>query len=148
MFFSVLRQIFFVWLGDLVIICGVLRCIAVFCGVLWCFVVFCGVLRCFAAFSGVFRRFPECWGYVSVVGPNIWGGSNPCPLFWLVVKIIVPNWGGSGPLSPLKTCFLVSSGGGKILAIWQDFGTLANFSKYFAPPCYHSKILSAPKNCL
>ena len=32
----------------------------------------------------VLRRFAARWRYFFVAGPNIWGGSNPCPLFWSV----------------------------------------------------------------
>jgi hypothetical protein len=39
---------------------------------------------------------------------NFGGAQTPAP-FSGRLKIIMPKWGGSGPLSPLKTCFLVSS---------------------------------------
>ncbi len=79
----------FLWRGDLAIICG--------------------VLRRFTAFYGVLRRFSAIFSAFEIgfcCRPNIWGAKPPG--LFLVVKIIVPKWGGSGPLSPLKTFFLVS----------------------------------------
>ena len=116
--------------GDLAIICGVLRCFAVFCGVLRCFAVFCGVLRCFAVFCGVLRcfavfcgvlrRFVAFFGVLWCVGDKfplrdqIFGGAQTPAPFSGRLKIFVPKWGGSGPLSPLKT-FLGST-------IWHQNG--------------------------
>ena len=125
----------FLWRGDLAIICGVLWCFVVFCGVLWrfaafcsvlrhfvafcgilrrfvafcgilrCFAVFCGVLRCFAAFCSILQHFAA---FCSASVIKFWGAQTPTPFSgWLI--IIVPKWAGRGPLSPLKTMFLVSS---------------------------------------
>jgi len=71
-----------------------------------------GVLRRFAAFCGVLRRFAapqQSLAIDSVAGPNIWGGSNPRPLFWSVENNRAKMGGGNGPLSPLKTFSLASS---------------------------------------
>ena len=101
--------------------CGGLRHFAAFCGVLQCFVAFSAVffvarqfsnhLRHIAAFYGVLRHFPAFSGLFRQVGdkfpvrvPNILGGSNLRPLFWLVENNCA-KWGGSGPSPPLKTFF-------------------------------------------
>ena len=71
------------------------------------------VLRRFAAFCGILRHFAapqKALAIDSVAGPNIWGGSNPRPLFWSVENNRA-KMGGNGPLSPLKTFFLASSWG-------------------------------------
>ncbi len=87
----------FLWFGDLAIICGIFRRFTAFYGVLRRFTAFYGVLRRFTAFYGVLRRFTVFYGVLRrftvfsgvlvirfIVGPNIWGSSNPSPLFWLV----------------------------------------------------------------
>ncbi len=78
---------------------------------LWRFVAFCGVLqrlRCirhFAAFSSVFRRVGNKFPLLD----QIFGGAQTPTPFSGRLKIIVPKCGGSGPLPPLKTCFLFFS---------------------------------------
>jgi hypothetical protein len=76
------------WRGDLAIIWGVLRHFPAFSGI-----------------SGVFRHIDDKF---PLRVPDIWGGSNPCPLFWSVENKRA-KMGGNSPLSPLKTLFLVSS---------------------------------------
>ena len=76
------------------------------------FPAFSGVFRRLPASSGVFRRFLAFSGALAIsfhCGTKYLGGAQtPTPFSgWL--KIIVPKWGGSGHLSPLKTFFLVSS---------------------------------------
>ena len=65
---------FFLWRGNLAIICGVLWRVAVFCGVLWCFAVFCGILWCFAVFCGALAISFCC-------GTKYLGGLKPPPPF-------------------------------------------------------------------
>ena len=82
-----------------------LRRFAAFCGVLRRFAAFCGILRHFAAFCSVLRRVGDKF----LLQDQIFGGAQTPVPFSGRLKIIVPKWGGSGPLSPLKTCFQVSS---------------------------------------
>jgi hypothetical protein len=62
--------------------------------------IICGVLRCFAAFSGVFWRFLAFSGALAIRGPNIWGGSNPRPLFWSVENNRAKMGGAVAPFPP------------------------------------------------
>ena len=115
----------FLWRSNLAIICGILQRFAAFCGILQHFAAFCSVLRRFATFYGVLQRFAVFCGVLRcfvVFCSILWRVGDKCPLrdqifggaqtpapFSGRLKIIVPKWGGSGPLSPLKTFFLVSS---------------------------------------
>ena len=115
---------------------SVLRCFAMFCGVLRCFAVFCGVLWCFVAFCGVLRRV----GDKCPLQDQIFWGSQTLTPFSGQLKIIMPKWGGSGPVSPLKTCFLVSSRAcpqaliGSTLALdWYDVSYLLYPLCYLCP---------------
>jgi len=70
--------------------------------------VFCGILRR-SAFFGVFRHFLALGDKFPLRDQNFGGAQTPRPLFWSVENNRAKMGGGSGPYSPRKTFFLVSS---------------------------------------
>ena len=90
------------------VFCGILRRFAAFCGVLWRFVAFCSILQRFAAFCGVLWSFVAFWGIFGnkfLLRDQIFGGAQTPAPFSGRSTIIVPKWGGSGPLSPPENIF-------------------------------------------
>ena len=114
--------------------------------------------RRFPAFSGIFRgflRFPAfpgvswrflvlsgSWRYVSIAGPNIWGGSNPHPLF-LSVEYNRAKTGGQWPPFPAENIssfflvFIFFSHNYKNVSHMTDFNRL---SPTYSSVDFHTKM--------